>query len=93
MSMKPEKKDFDDEKQFMRAYRSWWRETHREQDNETKRIWARDNKDYYSGYFRCVESIKCDCGGCYKPKDKNVHFKTKKHINFMEQLENASIIV
>ena len=29
-------------------------------------------------------TIQCECGGCYTPKNKQIHQTTKKHTKFME---------
>ena len=69
-------KERDNEKH--RAYRL----AHKEEQNEY-------NKEYYQAKKEQInEKFKCDCGGCYTHKHKAEHFRTKKHISYINNAQN-----
>jgi hypothetical protein len=50
-------------------------------------------KEYMKEYVKNSETINCDCGGKYKKYSKHNHDKTKRHINYRNDLDklNGSI--
>lgn len=39
---------------------------------------------YYSHKHNYCNTIICECGGTYNTYNKSRHFRTKKHLNFIE---------
>ena len=64
--------------------------TKKEYKNDNKGIIARNKKEYYNDNKDIIarklkEKHECECGGKYTHGNKSAHFKTKKHIQFIEQ--------
>ena len=59
-----------------------YRNDNKEHLNECNRKYKRDNKQYIN------EKFNCECGGKYTRNHKLCHFKTKKHIAYINSLEN-----
>lgn len=46
------------------------------------------NKNYYKkNKDKLKELINCECGGKYRKYNKSKHFKTKKHLKYLENKE------
>lgn len=64
--------------------------------NGNEKIYKYDTKEY-SKKNRLVHADKiklknnCDCGGSFSNNNKPNHFKTKKHINYMNNTEKNII--
>jgi hypothetical protein len=48
------------------------------------------NKEYNDKYYlenkeKILKTTTCECGGCYHGFNKMRHFRTKKHLNFLQQ--------
>jgi hypothetical protein len=54
-----------------------WNEENRENIKESKKKYYKDNKE------RLNKKIDCDCGGSYDSYHRARHFKTAKHINYL----------
>jgi hypothetical protein len=52
----------------------------------TKKEWDSLNKPKYyeKNKGRILQKINCECGGSYRSKESNRHFKTAKHQNFTQ---------
>ena len=58
----------------------------REHINEYCRKYKQNNKDSLNE--RASEKFNCECGGKYTRNHKLCHFKTKKHIAYINSVEN-----
>jgi hypothetical protein len=47
-------------------------------------------KEYMKEYVKNSETINCDCGGKYKKYSKHNHDKTKRHINYINDLDKLN---
>ena len=66
------------------------KEYEKEYYNDNKGIIARNKKEYYNDNKDIIarnkkEKHECECGGKYTHGNKSQHFKSKKHIQFIEQ--------
>ena len=52
--------------------------------NERSKEWLKNNKEKRKAYTQI--KITCDCGSTYNKAGKSQHFKTNKHIKYVEQL-------
>lgn len=77
-------------------YNREWREKNKEKCKEyreqRKEKYQEYQKDYNKAYKeknreRLHKKFDCDCGGSYILKNKSSHFKTKKHLSYIESLE------
>ena len=59
-----------------------YRETHQEEMKEYKKEWHEKNKERI--HQKNNEKIKCDCGHGYTRANKAQHFKTKRHLDSLE---------
>jgi hypothetical protein len=50
--------------------------------NQYKKDYYIQNKDYHH------EKHKCGCGGCFTTQNKSIHFKTKKHLKYIQENES-----
>jgi hypothetical protein len=57
-----------------------WRDTHKEYLKEQSREFRKKNPDYHT--YR-EEQITCDCGGHYSLYHKSRHFKSNKHLTYI----------
>ena len=58
----------------------------KEKKIEQAKKWQEDNKD------KLLEVIRCDCGVEIQYRNKHKHFKTKKHLKYLETLEKPNLI-
>ena len=49
--------------------------------NEKSKKYYKENREYIS--FRASKPFNCECGGKYTYSSKSKHFKTKKHMNYI----------
>ena len=77
-------------------YNREWREKNKEKCKEyreqRKEKYQEYQRDYNKAYKeknreRLHKKFDCDCGGSYILKNKSSHFKTKKHVSYIESLE------
>jgi len=47
-------------------------------------------RKYMRDYVKNSEQCKCPCGGHYKSYNKYIHDKSKKHIKYIENMENKT---
>ena len=59
-----------------------YREKTKDKMKEFKKIYNKDKRDFIN------EKFICDCGGKYTRNGKSQHQKTKKHIKYIESLNN-----
>lgn len=77
-------------------YNREWREKNKEKCKEyreqRKEKYQEYQRDYNKAYKeknreRLHKKFDCECGGSYILKNKSTHFKTKKHVSYIESLE------
>ena len=56
----------------------------KQQPTRTQKQWYEDNKDKIKEKKK--KKFTCECGGIYTQSNKARHFKTKKHLKYIEQL-------
>ena len=61
-------------------YSKQYYENHKEEILEYRKQHYQDNKE------RLKQKFNCECGGRYTKKNKTIHIKTKKHLNYINQL-------
>jgi len=70
--------------------RKCWRTTEEEklQIKNTKRNCNKNYREKNRITINNYKNVKhnCDCGGCYTNSTKQRHFKTKKHINYLNKV-------
>ena len=64
-----------------KEYHKEYRENNKEQRKEYCKEYYENNKE------KLNEKINCDCGGVFSYYNKVTHFKTKKHLKYIESLE------
>jgi len=65
-----------------KEYFQQYREQNREYFNEYQKQYYEENKEYICEKAR--EKIECECGGKYSRSHKLRHFKSKKHLKYLE---------
>tara|TARA_R110001606_G_scaffold358699_1_gene510395 strand:+ start:137 stop:712 length:576 start_codon:yes stop_codon:yes gene_type:complete len=77
-------------------YNAEYRQEHLDYYNEYNAEYRQENREYFENYRqenreelyrKQQEKFDCDCGGKYTRNHKNEHFKSKKHIRYLEQIE------
>ena len=66
-------------KEYQKEYMKEYRKLNKDKLVKNKKEYCILNKD------KINEKHKCECGGKYTHKHKSRHFKTKKHIQYIEQ--------
>jgi len=61
----------------LKQYHKQYNDTHKTEKQEYDKQYRIDNND------KIQNIITCECGGTYQNKNKHRHFKTKKHIKFL----------
>jgi adenylate kinase family enzyme len=75
------KKEWDDDnKDKIKEYFKEYYQENKEKIKERHKEYRDDNNE------RVKEKFKCDCGGDYSYAHKSRHFKTKKHLKFVNQV-------
>lgn len=59
------------------------RKEYQEKNKENKKEYDKERRENLHDYIN--EKIECVCGGCYTRKHMTTHFKTKKHINYIDK--------
>jgi group I intron endonuclease len=64
---------------------------HREEKLEYQKEYYQENQENYKKYYqdhrdKLTEKINCECGGTYTRPHKAKHFKTKKHQDYLKNL-------
>ena len=62
---------------------------YREDNKEKLKKYYEDNKEKFKKYRednkdKIKEKFNCECGGCYTFSNKTIHFKTKKHQEYLK---------
>jgi hypothetical protein len=75
-----------------KEYDKEWRENNKEHlreyyENNKDRIQEYGKEYYENNKEKLKEKINCECGGKYTHKHKAQHFKTNKHLKYIESLE------
>ena len=82
-----------DEKDYKDQYNPLYYAENREDILSEKKDYYQKNKEAIIAYKveyrkknkdKMYEKIDCDCGGKYMPNSKSKHYKTKKHITYLE---------
>jgi hypothetical protein len=76
-----EKKYRDKNKDKIQEYKKTYHEINKDRIKEYKKDYYVDKKDYFQ------EKHQCLCGGCFTTANKSVHFKTKKHLKYIQENE------
>lgn len=58
----------------------------REKDKIRKKIYRDDNKEIISEKKK--EKMTCECGSCFRKNEKAKHYRTLKHINYIQNLNS-----
>jgi len=68
----------EDNRELIKNYKKQHYENNKDIINQKSKDYRIQNKD------KVNEKFNCACGGKYKHGSRSIHFKTKKHIKFME---------
>jgi len=63
----------------LKEYRKNYRQDNKEKIKNVKNNYYEKNKEELN------KKIQCDCGGYYKKHHKSHHYKTKKHLTYLEE--------
>lgn len=83
----------EEKKEYMKNYRLSHKDElreymHKYQKQHHVKVYA---KNYYYNYYKSLPVTLCECGGQYKSiSNKNKHFKTKKHVGYIDSLSLES---
>jgi len=75
--------------------RNQYQKDYLKKEENLKRYRATQKKSYDKlGKLRNERTkIQCECGGCYPQRNKKIHFRTKKHLNYeLQKKINDNII-
>jgi hypothetical protein len=75
-------------KEQLKEYKKEYREKNKEEIKERERIYRENNKEKIKEYKN--QKVECTCGGRYTNSSKSKHFKTKKHINHINNSKDTS---
>lgn len=75
---------YNNNKEYFEQKRKEYYELHKEELAEKKKIYREQNKDKIRQ--KEFEQVICICGSSYIKKGESRHFRTAKHINFIENL-------
>ena len=83
----------DEKKQYIKAYYDKNKDKIKENSNnyyvQNKDVIDKRHKDYYiRNRDNLNEKHKCECGGCITTQHKLTHFKTKKHLKYIQENES-----
>ena len=76
------KEYYQNNKEYFEQKRKEYYEAHKEELNEKKKIYREQNKEKLRE--KQFEQINCICGSTYIKKGEARHFRTLKHINYIE---------
>ena len=87
-----DKEKYETNKERISQRAKLYRERNRDKINEQQRQYRQENKEVIQERNRIMretnsEKIECVCGGKYSKLHKAEHFKTKKHLCFMERVQ------
>lgn len=73
---------YQDNKKTIAEKKKEWSENNKDKQKETHREWYEKNKEKQ----RQIKSqqFDCECGGRYQHSDRAKHFKSKKHLKFLD---------
>jgi hypothetical protein len=79
------KKYYEEHKEHLDKYRKEWREDNKETEREKKKVYREQNAEIIKAHknLRC----DCDCGTSYTQANKGQHIRSKKHQQFINNLE------
>lgn len=67
-----------------------WFEENKEQKKEWREKYREENKDKLNK--KLYEKFECECGGKYIYQNKSIHFKTNKHLDYLNKINSISNI-
>ena len=88
--------DYNTQEELKQKYNKQYRENNKEQ----KQQYCKINKDKIrlqnQQYYQYTKEIKnekniCECGGKYTNQNKAIHFKSKKHQNYLANLKDLLV--
>ena len=71
----------DDNKEKIKEYKT----KYYEENKDHKKEYDKERRSIL--YNKINEKISCECGGCYTQKHMTTHFKTEKHITYLNKGE------
>lgn len=71
--------------------------TQKEYRNDNKEQIKEKKKEYYEKNYeqnkeKLYEKFECECGGKYIYQNKSIHFKTKKHLDYLNKINSIDNI-
>jgi hypothetical protein len=72
---------YENNKEYISQQKKEYNERNKEYFDKVKKEYYENNKEKFT------EKINCKCGGIYTYKHKARHFKTNKHLEYIESLE------
>ncbi len=87
--LEQQKEYYETNKEKILEYKKEYYEANKEQK-------LKNQKEYYETNKECIlkrqgEPHKCECGGNYTQNHKLRHFKTQKHLNYLDNIKNSMI--
>jgi hypothetical protein len=78
-----------DSKDFYENNKDKIKERHKKHYENNKEYYKEYHKEYYKEYYLnnkniFKEKFNCECGGCYTKPNKNTHYKTKIHQEYLK---------
>lgn len=73
-------------------YQKKYREENKDKIKDYQKNYQKENKDTINEQkknYRKIKKFNCECGGKYRVDSKARHLKTKKHINYIANLDNT----
>jgi hypothetical protein len=74
----------EENKKYLQEYRQDWRDNNEEHLKKCKQEWYENNKNEI--LEKRKEKIECECGCIFKKSSKSRHVKTKKHLEYLDNL-------
>jgi hypothetical protein len=91
--LEQQKEYYETNKEQISEYQKEYYEANKEQISEYQKEYQKEyykiNKEHI--LKRQGESHKCECGGNYAQNHKLRHFKTQKHLNYLDNIKNSMI--
>ena len=76
---------------YIKQYNNQYRETHKEEIKKYRETHKEELKDKKKNDIELQakrkEKTTCECGGCYTYAHKACHFKSKRHIDYLSNLQ------
>ena len=85
-----QKEYYQDNKEDVKEYKKEYRENNKEYIKECDKKHAKKYRE--NNKEKIKEKFNCECGGTYRRRDKLKHFRTKKHIDFMNSQQDLQTL-